>query len=450
MVAGNRPSPPPYIGEETIARNTLIFKGLALCLPFPLGAGYTLFKMLEERVYSVSELNRKARQILEGGIGSVWLKGEVSNLTRAPSGHLYFTLKDKDSEISAVRFKGRSSLLPTPAINNGMEVLAYGRLTIYEPRGRYQFVVSIIQPAGLGALQLAFERLKAKLQKEGLFDAAHKRSLAPFPRRIGVVTSPTGAAIRDVLSILERRWPIAEIYLFGSLVQGETAVEEIVAAIARAERFSRVHTSLDLLIVGRGGGSYEDLAVFNEERVARAIFACSIPIVSAVGHEIDFTIADFVADLRAPTPSAAAELVAPDRSEVLTFLTTLLRRSLRSVRALLERRAERLQASLKGYIFRIPGRKVEALSQGLDLRLAEFFRLTGEAWQRRKREATRLEDLMCLSDPHLPLRRGYSLTFRRGKTTPLRNAFSLSPGEQIETRLLDGRILSQVEEVTEA
>lgn len=441
--------PPSYIGE-TIARKLLVFKDS--CFPFIFcHVRDTLHKkMREERIYTISELNRKARQILEGEIGSVWLKGEVSNLTRAMSGHLYFTLKDEGSQISAVRFKGRSAFLHSPTIEDGMEILAYGRLTIYEPRGRYQFVVSIIQPAGVGALQLAFERLKEKLGREGLFDKAHKKPVPAFPQRIGVVTSPTGAAIRDIGSVLKRRWPLAEVYLFASSVQGETAAEEIVTAIAQAEAFNQRETPLDLLIVGRGGGSLEDLASFNEERVARAIFDCEIPIVSAVGHEIDFTIADFVADLRAPTPSAAAELVTPDHFEVLTSLVAFLAKSQRNMRALLERRVQGLQTHLKGYIFRIPGRRVEMLAQGLDLRLAELLRLTGEAWKKRQRDATRLEDLLRLADPSLPLRRGYSLTFIPGEPTPLRNATSLSPGERIETRLLNGRILSQVEEVIES
>ena len=405
--------------------------------------------MVEEQVYSVSELNRKARQLLEAGIGSIWLKGEVSNLTRAPSGHLYFTLKDGKSEIAAVRFKGRASLIPSPKLDNGIEILAYGRLTIYEARGRYQFIISLIQPVGLGSLQLAFEQLKARLKKEGLFDAIHKRPLPTFPQRIGVVTSPTGAAIHDILSIFRRRWPLIEVYLFGSSVQGEIAAEEIVTAISRAEAFNHIQATLDLLIVGRGGGSLEDLAVFNDERVARAIFACSIPIVSAVGHETDFTIADFVADQRAPTPSAAAELVVPDRSEIISSLSTCLIRTLRSVRSLLDLRQKRLQASLKEYIFRIPGRKVEMFSQALDLRLAKLLRVTREAWKRREREVKRVENLLLLSDPYLPLRRGYSLTFPLGKPSPLRDTSSISPGEKIETRLLSGRILSHVEEVTE-
>jgi len=404
--------------------------------------------MLEEHVHSVSELNRKARGLLEKNLGSVWLKGEISGLTRAPSGHLYFTLKDATSEISAVRFKDRSALLPPPQLQTGEEILAWGRLTIYEPRGRYQFIVSLIQPAGLGALQLNFERLKETLKKEGLFDAAHKKPIPPFPHRIGVITSPTGAAIRDILSTIERRWPLIEVFLFPSVVQGDTAAGELISALAYAEAFNSTQAPLDLLIVGRGGGSLEDLAAFNDERVAWAMFACPIPIVSAVGHEIDFTIADFVADLRAPTPSAAAELVTPSRTEQLGFLSTWTTRTLRHLEILLDRRTRRLESGLKGYIFQIPIRKVERLSQDLDLRLGELLRRTGEAWKKRHREATRLDGFLRLCDPTLPFQRGYCLTFRLGTPTPLRDTASIAPGQRIKTRLQKGSFISQVEEVT--
>lgn len=424
-------------------------QGFLLPLPFLPRRRYTLsIEMLEEHVYSVSELNSKARGILEKNFGSVWLKGELSNLVRAPSGHLYFTIKDKASEIAAARFKGHSALLPAPVLENGMEILAFGRLTIYEPRGRYQFIVSLIQPAGLGALQLAFERLKEKLKTEGLFDAGHKKPISPFPHRIGVITSPAGAAIRDILSTLERRWPLIEVFLFPSAVQGDCAADEIISAIACAEAFSSTQASLDLLILGRGGGSLEDLAVFNDEQVARSIFACPIPIVSAVGHEIDFTIADFVADLRAPTPSAAAELVTPNRTEQLGLLSSWITQTVRHLDTMFNRRTQRLQSSLKGYIFQIPNRKVERLNQDLDFRLGEILRHTSEAWKKRSREGTRLEGFLRLSDPTLPFRRGYSLTFPLGKPIPLRDAASLSPGQCIETRLQHGSIISQVEEVT--
>jgi exodeoxyribonuclease VII large subunit len=394
--------------------------------------------MSKEHIYTISELNKKARGILEQEIGPIWLQGEVSNFTRAPSGHLYFTLKDSKAEISAVRFKGRSALLPTPIIENGMEIIAYGNLTLYEPRGRYQFIVSLIQPAGMGSLQLSFEQLKKQLKAEGLFDESHKKPLPQFPKRIGVITSPTGAAIRDILSVLKRRWPLVEVYLFGSSVQGKAAAEEIIAAIEQAKAFSSTHLTLDLLIVGRGGGSLEDLAVFNDERVARAIFACEIPVVSAVGHEIDFVISDLVADLRAPTPSAAAELIIPDRSEVLSLVTTLFRQSLRRMRTLFDQRDRILTTS---------PRKVDTLNQRLDISLERLLRSIKRALKERVQREEKIEGILQLCDPNLPLRRGYSLTFIPGDTRPLRDGGALSPGDEIETRLLRATIRSRVKEV---
>ncbi len=413
----------------------------------PFGPGRTLARMVTERVYTVSEVNRKAKQLLEEGVGSLWLRGEVSNLTAAASGHLYFTLKDDRAEISAARFKGRVALLPVAEIENGMEVLAYGRLTIYEPRGRYQFVASLIQPAGAGLLQLAFEQRKRKLEKEGLFDPQHKVPLPRFPQRIGVVTSPTGAALHDILSVLARRWPVAEVLLFASSVQGEAAPQEVVQALRRAEAFSATQESLDVLVVGRGGGSLEDLAVFNDEGVARAVHACPIPVVSAVGHEIDFSICDFVADVRAPTPSAAAELVSPDRAEILAAVDRGTARALRRVVTLLRRREETLGTSLKGYVFRLPARTVERLSQRLDLAVDRLLRGCREAWARRIQTVEHLSDVLRVVDPNLPLRRGYSLTTRLGELAPLRDGSSLSVGDQIETRILRSRIRSRVEEV---
>ena len=424
------------------------FQGFSPSLPFFRPARYTLASMLEEHVYSVSELNKEAQQLLEGRLGSVWLEGEISNLTKAPSGHLYFTLKDSRSEISAARFAGReASLVPQTPLENGMKILAYGRLTIYAPRGRYQFVASLIHSAGQGALQRAFEQLKAKLQREGLFDPVHKKPLSAFANRIGVVTSPTGAAIRDIEAVLSRRWPLAEVYLFPSLVQGESAAEALISAISCAHRFSQKQVPLDVLIVGRGGGSLEDLAVFNEERVARAIFSSTIPIVSAVGHEIDFTIADFVADLRAPTPSAAAERIVSDRSEVLSIIGALRHRIVRSMSTLRAARETTLRSTLRSTVFRLLERKVEGIGQRLDLHLGALLRLSQDLWKSRKRTLVRFEERIRLSDPYLPLHRGYSLTFQAGNSTPLRDVACLSFGEEIETRLLKGSILSKVEEV---
>ncbi len=404
--------------------------------------------MSKQRIYTVSRLNKEARRILESEIGSLWLKGEISNLALAPSGHAYFTIKDATSEIAAVRFKGGSEL-SSLRLDNGKQILAYGRLTIYEPRGRYQFIVALIQPAGLGALQLAFQQLKEKLNKEGVFDKGHKKPLPHYPQRIGIVTSPSGAAIRDILSVFSRRWPTIQVYIFPALVQGEAAANELVSSIALAERFSRDKTPLDLLIISRGGGSLEDLAAFNDEQLARAIFTCSIPIMSAIGHEIDFTIADFVADLRAPTPSAAAELAVPDHTEVASTLTTVVDTLGKRITSLIEQKERRLHTELKEYIFRLPSRQMETLGQQLDAFLSKLLRLAKESWKRQKQRQEGLTGLLRLSDPRLPLRRGYSLTFLAGSAAPLRDSACLTQGQQIETHLLKGKILSQVEEVTD-
>ena len=419
------------------------------CLLFPFaGLPVTLSNTMPERtIYTVSELNHAARALLESEVGSVWLRGEISNLTRAPSGHLYFTLKDNASEIAAVRFRSRIPLPGGDALENGVEIITYGRLTIYEPRGRYQFVASLVQLAGLGALQIVFEELKARLHEEGLFDAAHKQPLPRFPHRVGVITSPTGAVLRDIVAVFGRRWPSVEVLLFPSAVQGETAIDDLIGALTLAERFSCTESALDLLIIGRGGGSLEDLAAFNDERVARAVFACPLPIISCVGHEVDFTITDFVADLRAPTPSAAAEMATPDRRELLTQLQTQAQRTVHRLVSLHARRSEALRAALRSRLVRAPREQIERLFQGVDVHLNSLLHTLTSRWNRRAQEHRRLSDVLRLCDPSLPLRRGFSLTYRAGTTTPLRDVASLAVGDAVDTRLLSGTIRSLIEEV---
>jgi exodeoxyribonuclease VII large subunit len=400
-----------------------------------------------QQVFTVSELNRSAREFLESRFGEIWVKGEISELKRAPSGHVYFTLKDKDSELSAVRFRSRSALVADAGVETGTVVLAFGKLTIYEPRGRYQFVASLLQPVAAGALQLAFERLKKKLLEEGLFAEEHKRPLPTYPERIGVVTSPSGAALRDVVSILERRWPTASIVLFPSSVQGDAAPSELQAAVERAVRFSAEVLPLDVLILGRGGGSAEDLAAFNDENLARAVFACPIPVISAVGHETDVSIVDFVADRRAPTPSAAAELVVPNRAEIVAGVDAAAVRMHRAAAARLRLQRTSLRSQLRSYLFRVPQRLLETLEQRLDLQVAAAWRGVAAVWTSRQRAAQRAEELLRLSDPGLPLRRGYSLTFIAGSDRRLRTAADVSVGGEIETRLGAGQLRSRIEEV---
>lgn len=266
---------------------------------------------MEKQALTVTELTRTIKQLLELNFGQVCVLGEISNLARPGSGHLYFNIKDENSQLRSVMFRSAAQRCRFE-LENGLEVFLFGRITVYEPRGDYQIIVDAVEPFGAGALQLAFEQLKARLELEGLFEASEKKAIPYLPSKIGVVTSPTGAAIRDILNILERRFASIPVIVNPVSVQGESAAAEIARAI---EQFNEM-AEIDVMIVGRGGGSIEDLWSFNEEIVARAIFASEIPIVSAVGHERDFTIADYVADLRAPTPSAAAELVVPLKSDL--------------------------------------------------------------------------------------------------------------------------------------
>src|SRR5579864_449984 len=295
-------------------------------------------------VYSVSRLNREVRGLLERGLGVVWIEGELSNFSQPASGHWYFSLKDRDAQLRCAMFRMKNVLVGfTPRA--GSQVLLRGRISVYEARGEYQLIVEHLEEAGVGALKREFERLKTRLAAEGLFAPERKRALPRFPRRIGVITSPSGAALHDILKILARRFPPAAVLIYPAPVQGAAAVPALVAALATAG----ARAECDVLILARGGGSLEDLWAFNDERVARAIHACALPVVTGVGHEIDFTIADFVADARAPTPSAAAELVVPDRSAWLQSiartaqrLDVCMRRELRALAARLAHARHRL------------------------------------------------------------------------------------------------------------
>jgi len=280
---------------------------------------------------SVSQLNRQAKALLENGLARLWVQGEISNLVRPASGHLYFRLKDESAQIAAAFFRNRQRG-PTINFKNGDHVLAFGQVSLYEARGDYQLIVEQVEPAGEGVLKRRYEALKKKLADEGLFEEDRKQAIPELPRRIGVITSPSGAAVRDVLNILGRRFPAVPVIIYPSAVQGDAAAPELVAALQTAVR----RDECDVIILTRGGGSLEDLWAFNDEQLARSIAESPIPVVSAVGHEIDFTIADFVADIRAPTPSAAAEMVVPDSEEWLRALDALLTRIGRQGRRTLE------------------------------------------------------------------------------------------------------------------
>lgn len=312
-------------------------------------------KKAEPVVLTVAGLNALIKGRIENHIGKVWVRGEISNFKPHTSGHYYFSLKDETSQINAVMFRGQNSKLKFKP-ENGMEVIVRGKVTVYEPRGQYSVYCETMEPVGAGALQKAFEQLKAKLQAEGLFDQKRKRPLPPFPKHIGVVTSPTGAAIKDILNVLRRRYRAARITLAPAQVQGDAAPASIVGAIQLITQLKDV----DVLIVGRGGGSIEDLWCFNDERVARAIAASPIPTISAVGHEIDFTIADFVADVRAPTPSAAAELVVKNASDLVDRIHGYRDRLVQAMRSFLEH----LRRDVKNYSSRLvdPQRRLQDLA----------------------------------------------------------------------------------------
>ena len=286
---------------------------------------------------TVSQLNHQVKTLLERGVGRLWVEGEISNIARPASGHLYFRLKDESAQIGAAFFRNRQRG-PTHAFKNGDHVLAYGQVSLYEARGDYQLIVERLEAAGEGVLQRRYEALRKKLAAEGLFDEDRKQALPALPRRIGVITSPSGAAVRDVLSVLRRRFPFVPVVIYPAAVQGDAAPGELIAALQTAVR----RAECDVLILTRGGGSLEDLWAFNDEQLARVIAECTLPVVSAVGHEVDFTIADFVADLRAPTPSGAAEIVVPDRGDWLRAIGTIATRIARQGQRTLENRAQAL------------------------------------------------------------------------------------------------------------
>ncbi len=319
--------------------------------------------MEKNNYITVTQLTRYLKYKFDNdpNLGLVFLKGEISNFKNHTRGHFYFTLKDENSRINAIMFQSNASKVKFP-VNDGMKVLVTGRISVYEATGSYQIYVEEMLEDGVGALYLQFEKLKEKLMKEGLFKEEHKKKIPKFPNRIGIVTAPTGAAIKDILSTIKRRWPLCETILFPSLVQGELAKDDIVKNIKLAENYN-----LDVLIVGRGGGSIEDLWPFNEEVVARAIYASSIPIISAVGHEIDFTIADFVADKRAPTPTGAAEMAVPNLVDVENYLKQVNIRLYKAINHLLDIYKEKLISLETNNIFKNPKRIYEVKEQMFDL-----------------------------------------------------------------------------------
>ena len=445
------------------------------------------------KVFTVAELTRQIRGTLETRFGAVWVQGEISNYRPQPSGHRYFTLKDQRAAISCVIF--RNTLPPdSPPIADGAQIQVYGNVTVFEARGQYQLNVQILQTRGAGLLQAKFEALKRKLEAEGLFDPVRKRALPKFPRRIGIVTSPSGAAIRDMLNVLRRRAPNVQVLINPVRVQGIGAAAEIATAIKELARADGAWEPLDLIVVTRGGGSIEDLWEFNEEIVARAIFHSALPVVSAVGHEIDFTIADFVADLRAPTPSAAAELIVPDATELLRrvnelenclqkFLRNFLQQGLTRLRFLSERTlareliqrmrdaqqqidltSESLRRKLKQFVTearaallsRAQSLKSHDPIRGLALCRTRTIdlqrRIVAQAprlLQNARQRFQRAEEILRVLGPEATLRRGYSITTdAAGKV--IQTVAAAQPKSKIRTRVTDGEFESEVRAGKEA
>jgi exodeoxyribonuclease VII large subunit len=390
-------------------------------------------------IYSVSKLNRAVRGLLESGIGAIWVQGEISNLARPSSGHWYFSLKDRDAQLRCAMFRARNSLCRF-APREGQLVIAYGRVSLYEPRGDYQLLIELLEDAGHGALQRSFEELKARLAAEGLFASEHKRALPLVPRRIGVITSPSGAAIRDVLHILARRFPAAAVLIYPVPVQGAAAAPAIVAALDLAS----ARSECDVLIVTRGGGSLEDLWAFNDERVARAIYRCTIPVVTGIGHEIDFTIADFVADVRAPTPSGAAELATPDGHAWLHRLSQLRARFTAGMRRQLQHEHTRIAALMRRLQQAHPGARLAHYSQRLDelegrLRFALQARLAAQS--ARLESAARA--LQAVS-PLATLGRGFAVITRSADGALVTASEQLAVGDTFDATLAQGSLHAAV------
>jgi exodeoxyribonuclease VII large subunit len=392
----------------------------------------------ERKVWSVSELTARIRDLLARNFTGIWVQGEISNSKEAQSGHFYFTLKDAKAQVRCVCFKSQVRLLKFHP-EDGLQVTLRGSISVYEPRGEYQIYVEHLEPVGLGALQLAFEQLKRKLEAEGLFDAARKKPLPLLPQRIGLVTSPRGAAVRDIVRILLRRFPNARITLFPVRVQGEGAAGEIAGALAYFNR----QKAADVLILARGGGSLEDLQAFNKESVARAIVASKIPVISGVGHETDFTIADFVADVRASTPSAAAELVVQTRREFDKHISDLLRTLAQRLRYLLLDRKHQLQALATHRAFRRPVELLRKIRQLAD-ELTSDLGVRAERFLRVKRE--RLDRLRVQLEERSPLRvleRGYAIATDAAGNV-LRSADQVAIGDEVSLQLARGRLVTEV------
>ena len=403
----------------------------------------------ERRIYTVSQITQDIKLILENTFGEVWVEGEVSNFKAHPSGHLYFSLKDKGAILKTAMFNWANKEVKFK-IENGLKAICFGKIDVYPPHGEYKLIIEKIEPKGIGSLQLALEQLKQKLEKEGLFSEQHKRPIPYLPSRIGVVTSLSGAAIKDILKVLDRRFSDVNIIVHPAQVQGEGAREEIAQAIKNLNTFNEglpVGQRIEVMIVGRGGGSIEDLWAFNEEIVARAIYNSKIPVISAVGHERDVTIADLVADIRAATPSVAAEIVVPKKEDLKEKLTVLIEDLKRAGQQTLESRAVDFNSTYRKLLLLNPiarlernQEKIADFIRQLSLRISHFLKLKHAEF------SNSLEKLSSLSPLNI-LARGYSITFQLPGEDVIKDAGSVKAGSLIKTRLHKGTILSCVKEV---
>lgn len=419
---------------------------------------------------TITEVNKYIKEIINNDLllNKVYLKGEISNFKAHSRGHYYFTLKDETSRINAVMFSFNNKNLKFVP-NDGMKVLVTGKIDVYESSGAYQIYVEDMMPDGIGALYVAFEELKKKLQTEGLFDKEKKRKIKRIPRRVGVVTSPTGAAIKDIITTIKRRYPITEVILFPALVQGENAASDIANKIKLADSL-KDELELDTLIVGRGGGSLEDLWPFNEEIVARAIYDCSIPVISAVGHEIDITISDYVADLRAPTPTAAGELAVPDINTIITYLETARSRSYQSLNNIINLNKKRLDSLKSSYILSRPISMYEVKEQKLDTLIDNLNKSILKLVDNTKIKVYTLNNSYVLNNPNIlykykeqslnhlisklevlnplnTLSRGYSIIKKDNKV--ISSIKNIKKDDEIKITLKDGELTSKIIKVGE-
>lgn len=397
----------------------------------------------KSKVYTISEITRNIKSILENQLPQLWLEGEISNLRLYPSGHMYFTLKDESSEIKTVLFKNkRLSLDNAVPLKDGLHIFALGKITVYEKRGDYQIILNKWEPKGIGALQLAFEELKKKLHKEGLFDEATKKPIPVLPQVVGVITSPAGAAIKDIINIIERRFSNINILIYPVRVQGEGSAQEIANALDEMNTIP----DIDVIIVGRGGGSLEDLWAFNEECVARSIFKSRIPVISAVGHEIDFTISDFTADIRAATPSEAAELVIGKKTEFkdkINFLSHKLQTALTSYIQNLRTRLDRARTS---YVFKEPENTLRQYSQRLDELTHRLNLKLKHLYEIKTHKLNAIQSRLQTLNPKGILKRGYSITTHLITGKIITDSKILKKGDELETQVSKGRFKSVVKE----